>query len=87
MLIAFHFPRMRHASAEETQPQGNAEDLSSERIFQVTPDNKVMVVINKLEMGQGVNTSMAQLIAEELDCDFNSVPPSRRRSTRSTTIR
>lgn len=39
----------------------------------ISPDNAVSIVINKLEMGQGVNTSMAQLIAEELACDWSSI--------------
>ncbi len=40
---------------------------------QIAPDGAINMVINKLEMGQGVMTSMAQLIAEELDCDWEKV--------------
>jgi isoquinoline 1-oxidoreductase beta subunit len=36
-------------------------------------DDSVTVLINKLEMGQGVFTSMAMLAAEELDCDWSKV--------------
>ena len=36
-------------------------------------DDSVTVLINKLEFGQGVFTSMAMLIAEELDCDWSRV--------------
>jgi isoquinoline 1-oxidoreductase beta subunit len=36
-------------------------------------DDSVTVLINKLEFGQGVFTSMAMLIAEEMDCDWNKV--------------
>jgi isoquinoline 1-oxidoreductase beta subunit len=39
----------------------------------ISADDTVTIVINKLEMGQGVNTSMAQLIAEELECEWEKV--------------
>ena len=36
-------------------------------------DDSVTVLINKLEFGQGVFTSMAMLVAEDLDCDWSKV--------------
>ncbi len=41
--------------------------------IRIGADSSVTVLINKLEFGQGVFTSMAMLIAEELDCDWNKV--------------
>jgi isoquinoline 1-oxidoreductase beta subunit len=41
--------------------------------IKIAKDSSVTVLINKLEFGQGVFTSMAMLIAEELDCDWNKV--------------
>ena len=43
--------------------------------IQIASDSKINIVINKCEMGQGVFTSMSQLIAEELDCDWKSITP------------
>lgn len=34
--------------------------------FEVTPDNRVRLLITKVEMGQGIKTSLAQIAAEEL---------------------
>ena len=36
-------------------------------------DDSVTVLINKLEFGQGVFTSMAMLVAEDLDCNWSKV--------------
>ena len=34
--------------------------------FEVTPDNRIRLLITKVEMGQGIKTSLAQIAAEEL---------------------
>ncbi|MBY0314769.1 MAG: xanthine dehydrogenase family protein molybdopterin-binding subunit [Bdellovibrionales bacterium] len=69
LVVAFYLPSgLQKAFAQKptAPPFPNA-------FIVIAPDNSVTFVINKLEMGQGVNTSMAQLIAEELDCDWDKV--------------
>jgi isoquinoline 1-oxidoreductase beta subunit len=39
----------------------------------VAPDDTVTVIIGKAEMGQGVYTGLAMVVAEELDVDPNRV--------------
>ena len=39
----------------------------------IHPDNHVVIRIARSEMGQGSLTGLAQLVAEELDCDWNLV--------------
>ncbi len=41
--------------------------------IKIGTDDIVTVMVNKLEFGQGVFTSMPMLIAEELECDWNKV--------------
>src|SRR5262249_49405850 len=39
----------------------------------IRPDDTVVVRIARSEMGQGTLTGLAQLVAEELDCDWSKV--------------
>jgi isoquinoline 1-oxidoreductase beta subunit len=56
------------------QAQQNAKFVYPPAAFvRIAPDNTVTVLINKLEFGQGVMTSLPMLIAEELECDWSKV--------------
>jgi len=39
----------------------------------IRPDETVVIRVAKSEMGQGTITGLAQLVAEELDCDWSKV--------------
>jgi isoquinoline 1-oxidoreductase beta subunit len=39
----------------------------------ITPDNRVVVAVPRSEMGQGVHTALAMLVADELDADWAQV--------------
>ena len=41
--------------------------------LKVLPNNTVVVVVNKSEMGQGVYTSLPMIVADELDADWKNV--------------
>jgi isoquinoline 1-oxidoreductase beta subunit len=41
--------------------------------LRIAPDNSVTVLVNRLEFGQGVNTALPMLIAEELDADWSQL--------------
>ena len=53
-------------SAAETVPEVNAWVL-------IRPDDTVVIRIARSEMGQGTMTGLAQLVAEELDCNWSKV--------------
>ncbi len=74
LIIGFNLPAAK-AKAAEPPPAANAKVYPPNAFIQIDKDSKVNIVINKCEMGQGVFTSMSQLIAEELDCDWSRVVP------------
>ncbi|HET7863021.1 MAG TPA: molybdopterin cofactor-binding domain-containing protein, partial [Burkholderiaceae bacterium] len=63
LMVAFHVPA---AGAAEAAPEINAWVV-------VQPDDTVVIRIARSEMGQGSLTGLAQLVAEELECDWNRV--------------
>src|SRR5271154_1416312 len=69
LVIGFYLPNRREvlAAAAADAP------LVMNAFIQITPDDKVTILINKSEMGQGVETSLAMLAAEELGCDWKRI--------------
>jgi isoquinoline 1-oxidoreductase beta subunit len=39
----------------------------------ISPNGEVTVTVNRLEFGQGVQTALPMILAEELDADWNLV--------------
>ncbi len=66
LVVGFHVPFARHASAQGGAPEVNAWVV-------VKPDDTVVIRIARSEMGQGTLTGLAQLVAEELDCNWAKV--------------
>jgi isoquinoline 1-oxidoreductase subunit beta len=47
--------------------------LAPNAFVRIAPDNTVTVIIKHLEMGQGVYTGLAAIVAEELDADWSQM--------------
>src|ERR1700722_16839547 len=60
------------AAPWSTEPLAHAAGEISAFVV-VEPDNSILLRIAKSEMGQGVMTSLAMILAEELECDFAHV--------------
>ena len=63
--LEFSFPLVANAAT------GNATEVNAWVV--IHPDDRVVVRIARSEMGQGTYTALAQLVAEELDCDWSKV--------------
>jgi isoquinoline 1-oxidoreductase subunit beta len=66
LFIGFHLPESNKLEAAATSTKLNA-------YIHVGSDDMVTFSIAKSEMGQGPMTSLSQLLAEELDCDWKQV--------------
>jgi isoquinoline 1-oxidoreductase beta subunit len=69
LLLGFSWPSV---GAAARVPAGT-RDFVPNAFLRIAPDGHVTVLINKAEMGQGVCTSLAMLVAEELDADWSLV--------------
>jgi len=66
LTVAFHIPFTNYAEAEQKSSEVNAWVVVGE-------DDTVTIRIARSEMGQGTLTGLAQLVAEELECDWSKV--------------
>ncbi len=69
LVLGFFVPGAnRLANAQAAKPV-----YAPNAFLHIAPDNTVTVAVNRLEFGQGVNTSLPMLIAEELDADWSKM--------------
>ena len=69
LLIGFQFPGIsRLASA-----QAYASTFMPNAFVRIGTDERITVIVNHSEMGQGVYTSLPMLLADELDADWTKV--------------
>ncbi len=66
LMIGFHIPAAHAAAAA-------AKDAEINAWIAVNSDDSVVIRVAHSEMGQGSMTALAQLVAEELDCDWANV--------------
>ena len=76
LAIAAFAPEFAGATTINGQPwspeTGKAPDEINAFVV-IDPDNSIALRVAKSDMGQGVLTSMAMIVAEELECDFAKV--------------
>jgi isoquinoline 1-oxidoreductase subunit beta len=71
-LLAFHLPL--RAGNEPVQPPDVTEGKFAPNAFiRIDPAGKTTLVMPQVEMGQGIYTAVAMILAEELDADFSAV--------------
>jgi isoquinoline 1-oxidoreductase beta subunit len=71
-LLAFHLPV--RAENEPVQPPDDTSGKFAPNAFiRIDPAGKTTLVMPQTEMGQGIYTAVAMILAEELDADFSAV--------------
>jgi len=69
-LLAFHLPTY---GASEPAQGGKKGKFAPNAFIRIDPAGRTTLVMPQVEMGQGVYTSVAMILAEELDADYQQV--------------
>src|SRR5271170_5894626 len=69
LLIGFHFRGL----SQVVSVQSSANVFMPNAFVRIGTDERVTVIVNHSEMGQGVYTSLPMLLADELDADWSKV--------------
>lgn len=70
LLLSFVIPVRREQRLSVTP---SPAPVSPNAFLRIAEDNTIHIILTKVEMGQGVWTTLPMLIAEELDCDWNKI--------------
>lgn len=74
LVIAFYVPTgVRRGLVAAPQPAGRTTPPAPDAFLHIAPDGTVTIRLAHSEMGQGIWTTLAMLIAEELECDWAGI--------------
>ena len=72
-LLAFHMPVFGAVNEPNQPPEDSSGKFAPNAFIRIDKAGKTTLVMPQVEMGQGVYTSIAMILAEELDADFAQV--------------
>ncbi|MGN8275924.1 molybdopterin cofactor-binding domain-containing protein [Pseudomonas sp. SMN5] len=67
------FPHLALAQQDDTAGASLKPQQQPSAFVQIAPDGQITMTINRLEFGQGVQTGLPMILAEELDADWSLV--------------
>ncbi|HEY1236609.1 MAG TPA: molybdopterin cofactor-binding domain-containing protein, partial [Candidatus Binatia bacterium] len=74
LIVAFNFfPRSSSSAQSMVEPAADVDPKELDSWLAIAPDGTVTVYSGKVDLGTGVETALAQIVAEELDVPFNKV--------------
>jgi isoquinoline 1-oxidoreductase subunit beta len=71
LVLPFMIPPKAFSNANS--PVKPIKEFYPNAFLRISEDDSIHIVLTKVEMGQGIWTTLAMLIAEELDCDWNHI--------------
>jgi len=71
LLLSFYLPEKRLMGAQG--PQRGPAPLAPNAFVHIGTDDVITLTVHKPENGQGTETSIAMLLAEELECDWKKI--------------
>lgn len=73
ILIGLRFSSPLVLAQESEKAKKKAPPNPFDAYVHIKPDGKISLIVAKSEMGQGIKTGLAMILAEEAEVDFNSV--------------
>jgi len=70
LLVSLYLDRPLRA---QQVPAQNPKVYPPDAFIHITPDGKIVIQVNRLEFGQGVQTALPMLLADEMDADWSQV--------------
>ncbi|QHT70624.1 xanthine dehydrogenase family protein molybdopterin-binding subunit [Rhodocytophaga rosea] len=67
LLLSFFIP------AQPNKVTSGPIPFTPNTLLHIGEDDSIHIILTKVEMGQGIGTTLAMLIAEELDCDWKKI--------------
>src|SRR5437763_11593521 len=66
-------PEKPKAGQEGQGPKPEPKVYPPEAFVHIRPDGKIVIQVNRLEFGQGVQTALPMILADEMDADWSQV--------------
>src|SRR6185503_10555350 len=78
LFVSLHLDRrFEEAIAQEGVSANQApparKDFPPDAFVNIRPDGKIVIQVNRLEFGQGVQTALPMVLADEMDADWSNV--------------
>ena len=74
LIVSFNlFPPSPLLAQSMVEPGTDADPTQLDSWLAIAPDGTVTVFSGKVDLGTGVDTALAQIVAEELDVPFNKI--------------
>ncbi len=74
LVVSFNlFPASGVCAQSNVEPRFDADPTQLDSWLAIAPDGTVTVYSGKVDLGTGVTTALAQIVAEELDVPFNRI--------------
>jgi isoquinoline 1-oxidoreductase beta subunit len=71
LLVSLYLDLPTYAHGPNQAPP--AKVYPPDAFVHIRPDGKIMITVNRLEFGQGVQTSLPMILADEMDADWSQV--------------
>ncbi len=73
LAVGFTLASKRITNAQKFKPPVQGNEIAFNAWLKLLPDSTLIVQVPRQEMGQGIYTTLAMLVAEELDADWSRV--------------